>query len=243
MNDKLVFFSTLEGNLLVRLLLAHLLADFVFQTSNMVKNKKFVSWPMLTHVFIVFALTTILTGGNLYMAGVISILHWIIDGLKVEALKRRAWNETALFITDQLLHIIVIVIVWCFFAHVWGQLTITLFTVFTSYRYSLILLGYTIVTTPVGYLIKQAIQGLNITNAENVQTGGKWIGIFERIIIFTLVLLGQYTAIGFLITGKSILRYAGDDEHLKSEYVLVGTMMSYAAAILSGVVINWLLRL
>jgi hypothetical protein len=58
-----------------------------------------------------------------------------------------------------------------------------------------------------------------------------------------MVLLGQYAAIGFLITGKSIIRFANNDEHLRSEYVLVGTMMSYALAIMTGAAINWLLTL
>ncbi|HWZ22996.1 MAG TPA: hypothetical protein VNW06_10105, partial [Cytophagaceae bacterium] len=71
----------------------------------------------------------------------------------------------------------------------------------------------------------------------------KQIGIFERIIILTFVLLGQYEAIGFLITGKSIIRFANKEEHLRSEYVLVGTMMSYAMSIIVGVSINWLLKL
>ena len=59
----------------------------------------------------------------------------------------------------------------------------------------------------------------------------------------TKSLLNQYEAIGFLITGKSIIRFAQKDENLKSEYVLVGTMMSYAIAIITGVIINNLLNL
>jgi hypothetical protein len=67
------------------------------------------------------------------------------------------------------------------------------------------------------------------------------IGLFERVIILTLVLLGEYSAIGFLITGKSIIRFATQGENLRSEYVLVGTMMSYCVAIIIGVIINILM--
>ncbi len=55
-----------------------------------------------------------------------------------------------------------------------------------------------------------------------IEHGGRRIGQFEqRIIILTFVLLQQYEAIGFLITGKSIIRFAQRDENLRSEYVLV----------------------
>jgi hypothetical protein len=62
-------------------------------------------------------------------------------------------------------------------------------------------------------------------------------------VILTLVLLGQYEAIGFLITGKSIIRFADTNPKLRSEYVLVGTMMSYALAILMGVFVNYMLSI
>ncbi len=69
--------------------------------------------------------------------------------------------------------------------------------------------------------------GLSTDNKENIESAGFKIGLYERTIIFTLVLIGQYEAIGFLITGKSILRF-GDKDKSHSEYVLVGTMLSYA---------------
>ena len=85
-------------------------------------------------------------------------------------------------------------------------------------------------------MIKDDSQG------ENKENGGKSIGIYERIIILTFVLMGQYEAIGFLITGKSIIRFVNKDEHIRSEYVLLGTMMSYMFAIVIGVLIKLLLK-
>src|SRR5690606_22226270 len=70
------------------------------------------------------------------------------------------------------------------------------------------------------------------TNQEGVKAGeeqelglasaGKWIGICERILILTFVLMGQYAAIGFLMTAKSILRFSEKEANtqLKTEYVL-----------------------
>jgi hypothetical protein len=100
---------------------------------------------------------------------------------------------------------------------------------------------------PIGYAMKYVLKGIDKTNTpsndEKLEHGGKLIGMFERMIILTFVFLNQYEAIGFLITGKSIIRFAQKEEGLRSEYVLVGTMMSYAFSIIVGVVINWLLSL
>jgi hypothetical protein len=118
-----------------------------------------------------------------------------------------------------------------------------------NYKISLILLAYAWVYFPVGYIIKFATQSITHTNTlqpvlinadDKIEHGGKIIGQFERIIILTLVLLNQYEAIGFLITGKSIIRFADHNSDLRSEYVLVGTMMSYALAILTGVLVNYM---
>ena len=121
---------------------------------------------------------------------------------------------------------------------------------FTNYELSLYLLTYLWLIYPVGYIIKYVTQGIaqhtdikpNDKMESNVEHGGKKIGQFERIIILTFVLLNQYEAIGFLITGKSIIRFADHNSNLRSEYVLVGTMMSYAIAILAGVFVNYLLK-
>ena len=58
----------------------------------------------------------------------------------------------------------------------------------------------------------------------------------------TAVLLGKYEAIGFLITAKSILRFRQDTEMKQSEYVLVGTLLSYGSAILLGLVVSQMIR-
>jgi hypothetical protein len=44
-----------------------------------------------------------------------------------------------------------------------------------------------------------------------------------------------------LLAGKAILRFVVKEEDMRSKYVLAGTMLSFALAILTGVVINALL--
>lgn len=174
----------------------------------------------------------------------------LIDSVKMELTKSSKHSGVALFVGDQLLHVAVIIAVWAYTQNNWPTLAKSLSLPLWNYPIGLIVLGYVIVIWPMGYLIRFATQSINKqvnetqgNGSDKIEHGGKLIGQFERIIILTFVLLQQYEAIGFLITGKSIIRFAQRDENLRSEYVLVGTMMSYAFSIITGVLINWLITL
>ena len=76
------------------------------------------------------------------------------------------------------------------------------------------------------------------TKTVGIERAGRAIGYLERVLILTFVLLGEYTAIGFLVTAKSILRY--EATRVEGEYILIGTLASFTAAILIGVAVNLL---
>jgi hypothetical protein len=49
----------------------------------------------------------------------------------------------------------------------------------------------------------------------------------------------QFASVGFLIAAKSILRFSDkENTQKKTEYVLIGTLMSFAAAAIIGILIN-----
>ena len=249
MKIELLLLSAEQGNLFIRLLFAHIISDFVLQSDNMVLRKKWFSKHMLIHISIVSVSTFILSG--LWQISVaITIVHWLIDSIKVEAKSRTALKPSLLFAIDQLSHLLIIATAWFWHFDLFDKLIPIISLPFVDYKFSLILLAYTWLVFPVSYLIKFATQSIShtatpspptTTAEENIEHGGKLIGQFERVIILTLVLLNQYAAIGFLITGKSIIRFADHNSNLRSEYVLVGTMMSYAFAILTGVFVNYLI--
>ena len=237
---------------LIYLLLAHFAADFPLQTRKMVEQKGWVTKQMGIHILVVFALTWIFSG-KWQLALLIAPIHYVIDGLKTMVEKQNWGNRTILFLGDQILHVLSIGFIW---AGTWQNckgIFHLMITKIMDFEGSVVLLGYVVVIWPVAYLIKITTTGLIDNNSnfkgtesnEKVKGGekslnqaGKLIGQFERIIILTLVLLGEYQAIGFLITGKSILRFADINGKFFSEYVLVGTMMSYALAIMVGVLIK-----
>lgn len=60
---------------------------------------------------------------------------------------------------------------------------------------------------------------------------GSWIGILEREIILILGLMGQFGAIGFVLTAKSLARFKQLENKSFAEKYLVGTLLSALIAI------------
>ena len=78
--------------------------------------------------------------------------------------------------------------------------------------------------------------------SNSLADAGKWIGILERLIIFVLVVFNQYAAIALLTAAKSILRFSeSKNAQGRSEYVLIGTLISISFALVAGLIIKTLL--
>ncbi len=69
--------------------------------------------------------------------------------------------------------------------------------------------------------------------SESKSGAGAWIGNLERLLSGTLILLGQFSAVGLTMTAKSIARY---DEIVRNsafaEYYLIGTLYSILYTVL-----------
>ena len=85
--------------------------------------------------------------------------------------------------------------------------------------------------------IKQLMVAVSVSGLETLQNAGKWIGILERLMIFGFILLGKWEGIGFLLAAKSVFRFGDlkDARDMKlTEYVLIGTLLSFGMAMLLG---------
>jgi phage-related holin len=265
------FFTSTDGSLLIKLIIAHIIADFLLQTDSGVKDKckyKFKSKSFWLHIFFVAVLTTFSLLGNINwpVVIIITLSHLVIDYIKIVLDEHYAKNNKKslsfwLFTADQLLHISIIVCCWLYMVDGFGTASRLAVQLNTEYRFLLISMGYFIVTGPVTYAIKFLTSEWNdeVADSNNsLSNAGKWIGILERIIILTLVYVEQFSAIGFLITAKSILRLIDKPEFPENEknpnnkifstrkhteYVLIGTFLSIASAIVTGLIINNLLKI
>ncbi len=97
---------------------------------------------------------------------------------------------------------------------------------------------------------------------------GRVIGYLERLILLTLLLLGEYAAMAVIVAAKSLIRIpsiaspgaAGADaetketprpapasregvERITTEYFLIGTLGSIAVALFTGIAARWMLSL
>lgn len=225
--------------ILIKLLLAHFIGDFFLQPNSWVKEKeknKFKSAKLYLHVLIHIALLFLILW-DISMWPLILIVggsHLIIDGLKLTFQKH--YNKRSLFFIDQALHILVIVAVtWIFIV-----MDIEFGPLFSEYT----LLWITCVvflTVPVSIIMKHIFLKWNISQLsegnESLEDAGKYIGILERVLVFVFVILNHWEAVGFLITAKSVFRF-GDlteaKERKLTEYILIGTLISFGIAIFTG---------
>lgn len=66
--------------------------------------------------------------------------------------------------------------------------------------------------------------------------------MLERLLICCFILAGHFEAIGFLLAAKSIFRF-GDlkeaQDRKLTEYVLIGTLLSFGIAIATGLLVQY----
>ena len=71
---------------------------------------------------------------------------------------------------------------------------------------------------------------------------GRAIGALERAIGLSLVLLGEYGALGLIVAAKSLARFKALEDREFAEYFLIGTLTSLLLALLGGVAVRLVLN-
>ena len=205
-----------------------------------------------------------------WAALLITLLHLLTDGIKSTLARRidKKVNHTAekkakiglkLFTIDQLSHILVLIAVWLLIIKGYGRIAVLLKKALPDYRLLLYAAGYLFILEPVGYFIGSLTRRWTgeLNEEDSLPDAGRWIGMLERLLILTFVYMGQFAPIGFLITAKSLLRVIDRPDkstvdpgfvqpfssRKHTEYVLIGTFLSFAIALGTGLVINYFLGL
>lgn len=227
---------------LAALLTAHLLGDFVFQTSWMVKRKRQAA-VLLLHVLLVTGASFLLLG-NLHWPTLLVIFagHLGIDAVKAFILK----DTLRTFLIDQGLHFALLTALACTFPNAapagWWHAALK-GPAWNWYFASLSVLSGLILIVPAGgILIGKAtapfLGELGAAAIGGLENGGLYIGWLERLLVMLFVLIDQPTGIGFLIAAKSVLRFGEIKEASQrkmAEYIIIGTFLSFAWALLIAV--------
>lgn len=246
---------------LAALLLAHLATDFLFQPKSLVRHKlgkKSRSIWLYIHAALSGMLAYILVGalegnwGAWPVFAVTAVSHFFIDLWKLNK-----GDSAAYFFIDQLMHLLVILGLTAFYTSESIVAFVEHFSLSSKLIYHVLFVIF--LTFPAGIILRKFLSAFQFDElneysendrkqqqqqenqyqaAESLPKAGLWIGIFERLIIYFLVVNGQFLAITFLITAKSILRLAPEKDRQQSEYILVGTLASLFLAFTLGLIIK-----
>lgn len=226
--------------ILLKLFLAHIIGDFFLQPKKWVKEKekkKLRSSKLYFHILIHFALLNVLLWDLTLWPIIlfITVTHFIIDAIKLVFQKKKTKRKWFFF--DQALHVASIISAYFLFLS-------TEFSIENYFTDQVILLITCLLflTIPVSIIMKTIFLKWDITalteGNESLEDAGKYIGILERVLVFTFVILNHWEAVGFLITAKSVFRFGDlkESKHRKlTEYILIGTLISFGIAILVGI--------
>lgn len=247
------------GASIVVILVGHVLGDFYFQTDAMAQKKKssrrFLIWHCAEYSLVIlpFCLAVFpLDYTGLLAWAALSASHAFVDIVKIHAGK----DGLRMFVLDQLAHVTLCV---CFTV-VLADFSRGVFAVIPTWMgladdcYRLLFEGaliFLVVWRPsacfvrliVGscetekqdtglgeYVVEEKRANL-LENPNRLANSGWWIGVFERTLVAMLSIIGEYGAIAFVLTAKSIARYKSLDEEGFAEKYLVGTLASSVCAI------------
>ena len=231
---------------LIKLIAAHLLGDFILQPDKLC-NMRYCNQMSqrisanAIHSMIQAILSYVFIGiWNLWILPVIIFLsHFLIDYIKTQYGKNRLPD----FVCDQAAHYIVIFLIWRFLL---PDISMISMTSKISQSAWIVFTAYIAILTPTSILVKHFMEYNSWlpTNSslKGLPNAGKWIGFFERILILTFILTDNIEGIGFLLAAKSIFRFGelSRSKDLKvTEYVLIGTFLSFTVAILTGYTAAW----
>jgi hypothetical protein len=225
----------MNWELFLCLLLAHLVADFVFQTTASCKSKAEKHWRsghQYLHALIVFALAWLVSWDVRFRWGALAIgtVHLCTDIWKSYRPEKVTW-----FALDQTLHVGMLALVAWF----WNRINDWSMPFGIKSKYVAVAVAVLICWRPANFFIKLMLKHFSVNMPEENASGfnaGALIGTIERWLILIFVCLGRYDALGLLIAAKSIIRFSEKDT-AKTEYVLAGTLLSIFIAVLAGMMV------
>ena len=252
-----------EIHLVVWLLLAHFLGDFTFQPGHWVDEKRRRKWRspylyyhVLVHFLLAFGIIFWISGGwswiGLISSVLIALTHFVFDLSKIYYIKfvegekeHMGLQRGMVFMWDQFGHACIL-----FLVAMWLQNSVWIADTPDQITKLLIAaLGYYFVLFPGSTFVDLSTQDwqhqiVNHRLDVGLPEAGRTIGQLERLLALTFILIGQYTALGFLIGAKSIFRF-GDltkgVQHKKTEYILIGTFLSFAVVLIVGLILSYFL--
>lgn len=240
------------------IILGHIIGDFYVQTDKIAEKKKKSIKCMLLHCLmysIIVGISFFILNKNMMetlgISCIILLTHLIVDLVKGKCDRKTDRCGYMIFIADQAVHILILFSIFYMvknnFSYLLdGKSIINGLDMRTCIKIvSVILICWkpaAIFVSLVFEVIPKTVEQADETKKNELSIGkehvrtGSWIGILEREIILMLGLMGQYSAIGFVLTAKSLARFKQLENKSFAEKYLVGTLLSAFIAILCIVI-------
>ena len=246
------------GTSFLALYLAHLVTDFVLQSSRVVVGKRRGSvLAYVEHGGIHFFAAALLLGlavpglwtnpGFYGVLVALTFLHLGIDWSKVRLGRfSKVGDGAALFFGDQAVHFVTVSIA------AWLVVRPSAATLMAQARWFqsetekplLLLVVYVGVIFGGGHVVRFLTKPLLKSNMEiigestsQLENAGMYIGWLERFVVLTSLVLQSPATVGLILTAKSIARYPELKSVRFAEYFLIGTLLSVTLGILGGLVL------
>lgn len=210
---------------------------------------------------ILLAILPVISARLFMLAVMYALSHFAIDLIKFLLLKNKIVKKTTrLFVADQCAHYVCIfVTAYLMYVSDCGLSQFALVSSiqqafgFSKERAARWILAMMIIHKPANIFIQTVLSelGTNIfiqtvlselgskqlADPEDIKAGRK-IGSIERLIMLLFIAMDQYTAMGVVLTAKSIARYDQISKEQKfAEYYLIGTLLSTACVVLCKVIL------
>lgn len=233
---------SLLNNVTIVLFICHVLGDFQFQSQEMsdvkIKSLYGLIKHLLIHALVLILLPILLFGWNILselwlLVFSVWLSHCILDMIKFSLRSYKKLTQETLYIVDQLLHILLILLLSEYVFNSNQTLNIGSSNIL---KWILLLL---VIAKPANITFKIVFQKFQFkTDSETIPGAGAIIGNLERILSAIFLAMNQITAIGFIYTAKSIARFKEIEENRGfAEYYLIGTLFSILYVLIAYFVI------
>lgn len=235
------------------LILGHVIGDFYLQNNKIAEKKKKSKKYMLLHCglygaimyFPIWILNRSIER-TLWIVFLVALSHLVIDWNKIKCDKKFSEYEHVIFGLDQIIHLFILFIIFfaeknegyiqlreCWMINIWSvdiKVIRAILAMLICCKPSAIFISLIFKRIPNTVETADKDQANPNIGNESIKIGS-WIGILEREIILILGLLGQYGAIGFVLTAKSVARFNQLEKKAFAEKYLVGTLLSTLIAL------------
>lgn len=224
------------------MILAHLVGDYILQTNQIALWKSKSLWGVTIHCAIVALVTWLFAlpfQPDWFVVPLICAAHYAIDA--AQFLIKPKLTPLTRFSLDQLGHFIVIVVA----LYLGGFIDIRVMTqtavhLVENRQKMLFMLGYAFVTMPSWVVIKFAAYGLIIQAPPNFVDNDKYIGIIERLLVVTFVVLGQFYLAPLVIAPRLMLGLQERRGEEETAVFLAESLISLATAVAVGLTLSYL---